>query len=147
FIRIVHRSTIVEATDVSLAVKLTGRVHCAVASVRFNPSAYRSAQLQFSDPQRAERLKAREEIVAARNHRVAEREAARRAAKEHEEAELATRQAAEAAAREAERQAREEAEAGRSAEQAKREAAEVAEREAILAARRAGRKKKRRRGH
>ena len=97
------------------------------------------------DSQRAERLKAREEIIAARNHRVAEREAARRAAQEREVAELAARQAAEVAAREAERQGREEAQARRIDEQTKREAAEAAEREAILAARRAGRKKKKRR--
>jgi translation initiation factor IF-2 len=47
----------------------------------------------------------------------------------------------------AERKDREEAEAKRLAEQAKREAGEAAEREAILAARRAGRKKKKRKGH
>jgi len=115
-------------------------------------NAAKKAQLERAkriteDPQRAERLRAREEIIAARNHRVVEREAARRAAQECEAAELAARQAAEAAAREAERQAREEAEARRIAEQAKREAAEAAEREAILAARREGRKKKKRRGH
>ena len=78
------------------------------------------------EPERAERLKAREEMVGARNHRVAEREAARRAAKEREAAELAARQAAEAAARKAEGQAREEAQARRLAEQAKRKAAEAA---------------------
>ena len=89
------------------------------------------------------RLNAREETIADRNRRIAEREAARRAAEEREAAELAARQAAEAAAREAERQAREEAQARRLTEHTKREAAETAEREAILAARRAGRKKKR----
>jgi len=52
------------------------------------------------------RLNAREETIADRNRRIAEREAA----------ELAARQAAEAAAREAERQAREEAQARRLAE-------------------------------
>ena len=36
-------------------------------------------------------LKAREEIIAARNHRIAEREAARRAAQEREAEELAAR--------------------------------------------------------
>ena len=58
------------------------------------------------DPERAERLKARDEIVAARNRRVAEREAERQAAQEREAAELAARDAAEAAAREAEQKAR-----------------------------------------
>ena len=113
-------------------------------------NAAKQAQLERAkriaeDPKQAERLKARDETIAARNHRVTEREAARRAAQERETAELAARQAAEAAAREAERQAREEAQARRLAEQAKREAAEAAEREAILSARRAGRKKKKRR--
>src|ERR1051325_260486 len=65
------------------------------------------------DPERAERLKVREEIIADRNRRIAEREAARRAAEEREAAELAARQAAEAAAREAERQARGEGQGGR----------------------------------
>src|SRR5436190_22089489 len=97
-------------------------------------------------PQRAQRLKARDEIGAARNRRITEREATRRAAREQEAAELAARQAAEAAAREAERKAREEAQARRSAEQTAREAAEIADREAMLAARRAGRKKKKRTG-
>jgi hypothetical protein len=96
------------------------------------------------DPERAERLKAREDIVAARNRRIAEREAERRAAQERETAELAAKEAAEAAARQAEQRARAEAEAKRLAEQAAREEAEAAEREAILAARRAGRKKKKR---
>jgi hypothetical protein len=113
-------------------------------------NAAKKAQLERAkriaeDPERAERLKVREETIADRNRRIAEREAARRAAQEWEAAELAFRQAAEAAAREAERQAREEAEASRFAEQTKREASETAEREAILAARRAGRKKKKRR--
>ena len=103
--------------------------------------ATRTRQADHRGPQRAERLKAREETIAARNHRIAEREAARRRAQEREAAELAARQAAEAAAREAERQAREEAQARRFAEQTKREAAEAAEREAILAARRAGEEK------
>ena len=111
-------------------------------------NAAKKAQLERAkriaeDPERAERLKAREEIIAARNHRIAEREAARA----RDVAELTARQAAEAAAREAERQAREEAQARRLAKLAKREAAEAAERDAILAARREGRKKKKRRGH
>jgi len=113
-------------------------------------NAAKKAQLERAkriadDPERAERLKAREETIADRNRRIAEREAARRAAEEREAAELADRQAAETVAREAERQTREEVQARRLAEQAKREAAEAAEREAILAARRAGRKKKKRR--
>ena len=113
-------------------------------------NAAKKAQLERAkriaeNPERAERLKVREETVADRNRRIAEREAAGRAAEERETAELAARQAAEAAAREAERQAREEAQARRLAEQTKREAAEAAEREAILAARRAGRKQKKRR--
>ena len=74
------------------------------------------------DPERAERLKARDEIVAARGRRIAEREAERRAAQERDAAELAAKEAAEAAARDAERRDREEAEAKRLAEQAKREA-------------------------
>src|SRR5207248_5250594 len=88
-------------------------------------------------PERAERLKARDEIVAARNRRITEREGARSAARQQEAAELAARQAAEAAAREAERKAREEAQARRLVEQTAREAVEAAEREAMLAARRA----------
>ena len=113
-------------------------------------NAAKKAQLERAkriaeDPKRAERLKVRAETIADGNRRIAEREAARRAAEEREAAELSARQAAEAAAREAERQVREEAEARRFAEQTKREAAETAEREAILAARRAGRKQKKRR--
>src|SRR5436190_23537185 len=104
-------------------------------------NAAKKAQLDrarriVDDPERAERLKAREELIAARNRRIDEREAARRAAQGQEATELLARQAAEAAVREAEK----EAEARRLAEQAKREAAEAAEREAILAARPAGRK-------
>jgi hypothetical protein len=112
--------------------------------------AAKKAQLERAkriaeDPERAERLKVREETIADRNRRIAARAAARRAAEAREAAELAARQAAEAAARETERQAREETEARRFAEQTKREATEAAERGAILAARRAGRKKKKRR--
>src|ERR1051326_9450058 len=73
-------------------------------------NAAKKAQLERAkriaeDPERAKRLKGREETIADRNRRIAEQEAARRAAEEREAAELATRQAAEAAAREAERQA------------------------------------------
>src|SRR5438552_8702035 len=102
------------------------------------------AKRMAEDPERAERLKARDEIVAARNRRITESEAARRAAREQEAAELATQQAAEAEAREAQRKSREEAQARRLAQQTAREAAEAAEREAVLAARQAGRKKKKR---
>jgi hypothetical protein len=73
----------------------------------------------------------RAKTIADRNRRIAEREAAGRAAEEREAAEFTARQAAETAARESERQAREEAEATRLAEHTKREAAETAEREAI----------------
>jgi len=91
-------------------------------------NAAKKAQLERAkrladDPERAQRLRSREEIIAARNHRIAERVAARRSAEEREAAELAARQAAEAVARAAERHAREEAEARRLAERAKREAA------------------------
>src|SRR5437763_5502560 len=92
-------------------------------------NAAKKAQLERAkqmaeDPERAQRLKARDEIGAARNRRITEREATRRAAREQEAAELAARQAAEAAAREAKR--REEAQARRLAEQTAREAAEAA---------------------
>src|SRR5437763_5273966 len=71
-------------------------------------NAAKKAQLERAkhmaeDPERAQRLKARDEIVAARNRRITEREGARSAAREQEAAELAARQAAEVAAREAER--------------------------------------------
>ena len=115
------------------------------ASNAAKKAQFERAKRISEDPERAERLKVREETIADRNRRNAEREAARRAAEERDAGELAVRQAAEAAAREAERQAREEAQARRLAEQTKREAAEAAEREAILAARRAGRKQKKRR--
>lgn len=66
-------------------------------------NAAKQAQLERAkriaeDPERAKRLQARDEILAARNRRITEREATRRAAKEQEVAELANRQAAEAAA-------------------------------------------------
>src|SRR5438477_7574837 len=111
-------------------------------------SAAKKAQLERAkrmaeDPEQAQRLKARDEIIAARNARVAER----RAATERDAAELAAKQAAEAAAREADRKTKAEARARRLAEQAKREAAEAVEGEAILSGCRAGRKNKKRRGH
>ena len=58
-------------------------------------NAAKKAQLErarriVDDPDREERLKAREELIAARNRRIVEREAARRAAEERE----AARQAA-----------------------------------------------------
>jgi CHASE3 domain sensor protein len=98
------------------------------------------------DPERQERIKARSEIIAARNIRVAERERERREAMEREAAERAVREAAEAAAREAARKLDEEARSASLAEQARLEAAAAAERETILAIRRAGRKAKKRRG-
>jgi hypothetical protein len=112
-------------------------------------NAAKKAQLERAraiaeDPERLRRLKARSEIIAARDARAAQRDKARREAKEREAAELAASQAAEAAAREAARKAEEEARAARLAEQAQKDAAAVAEREAILAARRAGRKAKKR---
>jgi hypothetical protein len=114
-------------------------------------SAAKKAQLERAraiaeDPERLDRIRARTETVAARKARIAEHEAARRAAMEREAAELAAAQAAEESAREAARKAREEAHAARLAEQAATEAAAAAEREALLAARRAGRRKKKRRG-
>src|ERR1700704_1143876 len=96
-------------------------------------NAAKKAQLERAkriseDPERAERLKVREETIADRNRRNAEREAARRAAEEREAAELAARQATEAAAREADRQAREEGPARRVAGQTKKGAGGGAER-------------------
>ena len=80
-------------------------------------SAAKKAQLERAkrmaeDPEQAPRLKARDEIIAARNARVAER----RAAKERDAAELAAKQAAEAAAGEADRKTKAEARARRLAE-------------------------------
>src|SRR5690349_6198569 len=93
-------------------------------------NAAKKAQLERAkrmaeDPERAERLKARDGVVVARNRRLAEREEARRADSQQEAAELAAKQAAEAAAREAERTASEEAQARRLAAQAKRDASEA----------------------
>ena len=80
-------------------------------------SAAKKAQLERAkrmaeDPEQAQRLKARDEIIAARNARVAER----RAATERDAAELAAKQAAEAAAGEADRKTEAEARARRLAE-------------------------------
>ena len=99
------------------------------------------------DPARLRRIEARSEIIAARNIRIAERERVRREAIAREAAERAAAEAAEAAAQAA-RKAEEEAREARRVEQARLEAAAAAEREeALLAIRRAGRKKKKRKGH
>jgi hypothetical protein len=99
------------------------------------------------DPERLRRIEARSEVIAARNVRIAERERLRREAMAREAAERAAAEAAEAAALEAARKAEEEAREARRLEQARLEAAAEAEREALLAIRRAGRKKKKRKGH
>src|SRR5437764_360375 len=57
-------------------------------------NAAKKAQLERAkhmaeDPERAQRLKARDEIVAARNRRITEREGARSAARQTEAAEMA----------------------------------------------------------
>ena len=99
------------------------------------------------DPARLKRIEARSEIIAARNIRMAERERLRREAMAREAAERAAAEAAEAAAQAA-RKAEEEAREAQRAEQARLDHAAAAEREeALLAIRRAGRKKKKRRGH
>ena len=97
-------------------------------------SAAKKAQLERAraiaeDPERQKRIKARSEIIAARNSRIAERERDRREAIEREVAERAAAEAAEAAAREAARKI-EEDRAARLAEQARLDAAAAAEREA-----------------
>ena len=98
------------------------------------------------DPARLRRIKARSEIIAARNIRSAERERVRRETIERQAAERPAAEAAEAAAQAA-RKAEEEVREARRVEQARRDAAAAAEREeALLAIRRAGRKKKRK-GH
>jgi hypothetical protein len=98
------------------------------------------------DPARPGRIKARSEIIAARNIRIAERERVRREAMARQAAERAAAEAAEAAAQAA-RKAEEEAQEAKRVEQARRDAAAAAEREeALLAIRRAGRKKKKRQG-
>jgi hypothetical protein len=119
----------------------------------------KKAQLQRAkalaeSPDRAERRRAREALVAARNARIAERRVAQIAAKERKPQSwrqhkrprlLRERQcfmrSRRRAAREAERAERDAAEA---AQRAATEAAEAAQREEILAVRRAGRKAKKR---
>ena len=97
------------------------------------------------DPARLRRIEARSEIIAARNIRIAERERVRREPIARDAAERAAAEAAEAAAA---RKAEEEAREARRVEQARLDAAAAAEREeALLAIRRAGRKKKKRKGH
>ena len=97
------------------------------------------------DPARLRRTEARSEIIAARNIRIAERERVRREPIARDAAERAAAEAAEAAAA---RKAEEEAREARRVEQARLDAAAAAEREeALLAIRRAGRKKKKRKGH
>ena len=97
------------------------------------------------DPARLRRIEARSEIIAARNIRIAERERVRREAIARDAAERAAAEAAEAAAA---RKAEEEAREARRVEQARLDAAAAAEREeALLAIRKAGRKKKKRKGH
>jgi hypothetical protein len=104
------------------------------------------ARAVAEDPARLGRIKARSEIIAARNIRIAEREKARREAMARQAAERAAAEAAEAAAQAA-RKAEEEAQEARRVEQARLDAAAAAVRqEALLAIRRAGRKKKRK-GH
>ena len=115
-------------------------------------SAAKKAQIERAraiaeDPARLKRIEARSEIIAARNIRMAERERLRREAMAREAAERAAVEAAEAAAQAA-RKAEEDAREARRVEQARLEAAAAAEREeALLAIRRAGRKKKKRKGH
>ena len=115
-------------------------------------SAAKKAQIERAraiadDPARLRRIEARSEIIAARNIRIAERERIRREAIAREAAERAAAEAAEAAALEAARKAEEEAQEARLLEQARLEAAAAAKMEALLAIRRAGRKKKKRKGH
>jgi hypothetical protein len=98
------------------------------------------------DPARLSRIEARSEIIAARNIRIAERERVRGEAIARQAAERAAEEAAEAAAKAASK-AEEEAREARRVEQARLDAAVAAEREeALLAIRRAGRKKKKRKG-
>jgi hypothetical protein len=99
------------------------------------------------DPARLRRIKARSEIITARNVRIAERERVRREALARQAAERVAAEAAEAVAQAA-RKAEEEAREAKRVEQARLDAAVAAEREeALLAIRRAGRKKKKRKGH
>ena len=105
------------------------------------------ARTVAEDPARLSRLEARSEIIAARNIRIAERERVRREAIAREATERAAAEAAEAAARAA-RKAEEQVREASRVEQARRDAAAAAEREeALLAIRRAGWKKKKRKGH
>ena len=99
------------------------------------------------DPARRRRIEARSEIIAARNIRIAERERVRREAIAREAAERAAAEAAEAAALEAARKAEEEAREARLLAQARLDAVAAAKMEALLAIRRAGGKKKKRKGH
>ena len=99
------------------------------------------------DPVRLRRIEARSEIIAARNIRITERERVRREAIARQATERAAAEAAEAAVQAA-RKAEEEAREARRVEQARVDAAAAAEREeALLAIRRAGRKKRKRKGH
>ena len=114
-------------------------------------SAAKKAQIERAraiaeDPARLRRIEARSEIIAARNIRMAERERVRREVMAREAAERAAAEAAEAAAREVVRKAEEEAREARRVEQARLDAAAAAREEALLAIRRAGRKKKKRKG-
>jgi hypothetical protein len=115
-------------------------------------SAAKKAQIERAraiaeDPARLRRIEDRSEIIAARNIRITERERVRREARAREAAERAAAEAAEAAARAAHK-AEEEVREARRVEQARLDAAAAAEREeALLAIRRAGRKKKKRKGH
>src|SRR5215472_13331692 len=105
------------------------------------------ARALAGDPARLGRIKARSETIAARNIRIAEREGVRREAIARQAAERAAAEAAEAAAQAA-RKAEEAAQEAKRVEQARLDAAAAAEREEILLAiRRAGRKKKKRKGH
>jgi hypothetical protein len=98
------------------------------------------------DPARLRRIEVRSEIIAARNIRIAERARVRREAIARQAAERAAAEAAEAATQAA-RKAEEAALEARRVEQARLDAAAAAEREeALLAIRRAGRKKKKRKG-
>jgi hypothetical protein len=115
-------------------------------------SAAKKAQIERAraiaeDPARLRRIEAGSEIIASRNTRIAERERARREVIAREAAERAAAEAAEAAAQAA-RQAEEAAQEARRVEQDRLDAAAAAAREeAFLAIRRAGRKKKKRKGH
>ena len=105
------------------------------------------ARAVAEDPVRLSRIEARSEIIAARNIRIAERERVRREAIARQAAERAAAEAAEAAVQAA-RKAEEDAREARRVEQARLDAAAAAEREeALLAIRRAGRKKRKRKGH